>query len=178
MDDSQIRIRKPGMRTATIVDVLYADDCVLFTNTITAMQILIVVFDNVATLFGMELAIQKFKIVCNQYSRSIEREAQQEVAGDESTTLMHNTRGRQALAQMQINDESLFIDQRREDRGGTSIQVPGSAGCGQWGIGYGDSSTGMQDDETTFQGIRGPHFFAIMRSVLRCQGCKCSSVWY
>ena len=107
MDDSQIRIRKPGMRTATIVDVLYADDCVLFTNTITAMQILIVVFDNVATLFGMELAIQKFKIVCNQYSRSMEREAQ-EVAGDEST-LMHNTRGRQALAQMQINDESLFI---------------------------------------------------------------------
>ena len=41
------------MRTATIVDVLYADDCVLFTNTISAMQIMIVIFDDVATLFGM-----------------------------------------------------------------------------------------------------------------------------
>ena len=33
MDESQIQPKKPGMRTATIVDVLYADDCVLFTNT-------------------------------------------------------------------------------------------------------------------------------------------------
>ena len=34
MDGSQMQPRKLGMRTATIVDVLYADDCVLFTNTI------------------------------------------------------------------------------------------------------------------------------------------------
>ena len=38
MDDTQIHVRKPGMCTATIVDVLYADDCVLFTNTIRAIQ--------------------------------------------------------------------------------------------------------------------------------------------
>ena len=74
MDDSKIHIRKHGMRTATIVEVLYADDCVLFTNTIGAMQIMIEVFDDVTTLFGMELAINKTKIVCNQYSKAINRE--------------------------------------------------------------------------------------------------------
>ena len=40
MDDSQKQPRKPGMRTAIIVDVLYADNCVLFTSTISAMQII------------------------------------------------------------------------------------------------------------------------------------------
>jgi hypothetical protein len=64
MDDSQIT-QKKGMRIATLVDVLYADDCVLFTNTIRVMQTMI---DEVATLFGMELAIAKTKVVCNQYS--------------------------------------------------------------------------------------------------------------
>jgi hypothetical protein len=109
MDDSQIHIRKHGMRTATIVDVLYADDCVLFTNTIGAMQIMIEVFDDVTTLFGMELAINKTKIVCNQYSKAMERETQ-EIAGSATAgTPLHNTRGSQALAQMQINDASLFI---------------------------------------------------------------------
>ncbi len=109
MDDSQIHIRKHGMRTATIVVVLYADDCVLFTNTIGAMQIMIEVFDDVTTLFGMELAINKTKIVCNQYSKAMERETQ-EIAGNETVgTPLHNTRGSQELAQMQLNDASLFI---------------------------------------------------------------------
>ena len=62
MNDAQIRLRKPGMCTATIVDVLYADDCVLFTNTIAAMQIMIVVFDDVATLLGMELGLRSYVI--------------------------------------------------------------------------------------------------------------------
>ncbi len=63
------------IRTVTIVEVLYADDCVMFTNTIAAMQIMIVVFDDVAKLFGTELAIHKTKIVCNQYnSKAMERE--------------------------------------------------------------------------------------------------------
>ena len=53
MDDTQIHRRKPGMHTATIVDVLYADDCVLFTNTIRAMQRMMEVFDEVSTLCGM-----------------------------------------------------------------------------------------------------------------------------
>ena len=110
MDDSRIQSRNPGMRTATIVDVLYADDCVLFTNTISAMQIMIVIFDDVATLFGMELAIKKTKIVCNQYSMAMEREAQ-ELTGTATTgdALPHNTRGSQALARMQISDASLFL---------------------------------------------------------------------
>ena len=53
MDDTQIHRRKPGMHTATIVDVLYADDCVLFTNTVRAMQRMMEVFDEVSTLCGM-----------------------------------------------------------------------------------------------------------------------------
>ena len=66
-DDTQIRRHRPGMRTATVVNnVLYADDCVLFTNTIGTMQLMIVQFDEVSILFGMELAISKTKIVCNQ----------------------------------------------------------------------------------------------------------------
>ncbi len=47
IDEAQIHRRKPGMRTATIVDVLYADDCVLFTNTVRAMQSMMRVFDEV-----------------------------------------------------------------------------------------------------------------------------------
>ena len=38
MDDTQIHPRRSGWRTATVVDVLYADDCVLFTNTILFAQ--------------------------------------------------------------------------------------------------------------------------------------------
>jgi len=61
------------MHTATVVDVLYVDDCVLFTNTIRAIQLMIVVqFDEVSILFGMEFAISKTKIVCNQYSKAME----------------------------------------------------------------------------------------------------------
>jgi hypothetical protein len=93
------------MRTATIVDVLYADDCVIFTNTIAAIQIMIVVFDDVVKLlFGMELAIHKTKIVCNQYSKVMEREAQ-ELAGEIAATAsasMHNMRGRRALARIRL----------------------------------------------------------------------------
>jgi hypothetical protein len=48
---------------ATVVDALYADDCVLFTNTIHAMQLMIVQFDEVSVLFGMELAISMTEIV-------------------------------------------------------------------------------------------------------------------
>ena len=39
---------------------------------------MIVVFDDVANLFGMELAIHKTKIVCNQYSKAMERETQEQ----------------------------------------------------------------------------------------------------
>jgi len=63
MDDTQIRRHRPDMCTATVVDALYADDCVLFTNTIRAMQLMIVQFDEVSTLFGMELAISMTEIV-------------------------------------------------------------------------------------------------------------------
>ena len=57
LDDKQIQEKKPGFGKTTVVDVLYADDCVLFTNTIREMQTMVVCFDEVATIFGMELAI-------------------------------------------------------------------------------------------------------------------------
>ena len=108
MDDTQIHRRKPGMRTATVIDVLYADDCVIFANTIRAMQLMMVAFDEVATLFGMEVAITKTKVVCNNYSKAMEfeaREAERQVV----VTPQYNTRGSQELARLQVNDVTLFV---------------------------------------------------------------------
>ena len=72
LDDKQIQERKPGYAKATVVDVLYADDCVLFANTIREMQTMVICFDEVATIFGMELAIVKTKLVCNHFSNGME----------------------------------------------------------------------------------------------------------
>eukprot|EP01036_Dinobryon_divergens_P035907 gene35907-46617_t len=72
LDDKQIQERYPGFGKTTVVDVLYADDCVLFTNTIRAMQTMIIIFDEVSATFGMELATGKTKVVCNHYSKALE----------------------------------------------------------------------------------------------------------
>ena len=98
-----------GGSTATIVDVLYADDCVLFTNTIRSMQIMMVEFDEVATLFGMELAITKTKVVCNQYSKAMEIKAREAEDISIPTPVQHDTRGSRELARMQTNDHTLFV---------------------------------------------------------------------
>jgi hypothetical protein len=108
MDDTQMQSRKPGLRTTTIMDVLYADDCVLFTNTIRSMQSMMLIFDEVATLFGMELAIPKTKVVCNQYSKAMEIEAQEMEGPTISAPLQQRTRGRCELERMQTNDRALF----------------------------------------------------------------------
>ena len=50
LDDKQIQERKLGYGKATVVDVLYADDCVLFTNTIREMQTMVICFDEVASI--------------------------------------------------------------------------------------------------------------------------------
>jgi hypothetical protein len=74
LDDKQIQEKKPGFGKTTVVDVLYADDCVLFSNTVREMQAMVVCFDEVATIFGMELAIGKTKVVCNQrFLRAVSR---------------------------------------------------------------------------------------------------------
>ena len=99
MEDKQIQRGKPDMRTATIIDVLYADDCVLFANTIRVMQLMMVAFDEVATMFGMELATAKTKVVCNQYSKAMEIKAQ-EAEGQMPAALHYNTRGSQELARL------------------------------------------------------------------------------
>jgi hypothetical protein len=110
MDDKQMQPRKLGMRTATIVDVLYADDCVIFTNTIRAMQIMMKLFDDVSTLFGMELAINKTKVVCNQYSKAMEP-VEKEV--EEGPLLIgppqHNTRGSAEKARITDDAETPAI---------------------------------------------------------------------
>ena len=112
MDEAQIHQRKPGMRTATIVDVLYADDCVLFTNTVRAMQSMMRVFDEVSTMFGMELALKKTKVVCNQYSKALEsteRELEGQDLAQVPAAAQHDTRGSRALATMQVNDTQLHV---------------------------------------------------------------------
>ena len=109
MDDSQIQRRKHGMRTATIVDVLYADDCGLFTNTIRSMQIMMVEFDEVATLFGIKLAITKIKVVCNQYSKAMEIEEREAEETSMPTPVQHDTRGSRELTRMQTNDRTLLV---------------------------------------------------------------------
>lgn len=63
LDNGYINYKKIEMRTTTIVDILYADDCVLFNNTIRAM-------------LGMKLTIAKTKVVCNQFSKAMEIKAQ------------------------------------------------------------------------------------------------------
>ena len=108
LDDKQIQERKPGYGKATIVDVLYADDCVLFTNTIREMQTMVVCFDEVATIFGMELAIGKTKVVCNQFSKARELEAKKEDAGTDEE-LQHDTRGSRAMLDRLHNDPSLVV---------------------------------------------------------------------
>ena len=59
------------MNTFTLFDVLYADDCVLFANCVPAMQIMVEIFDEVATIFGMVIAIDKTKVICNAISKAM-----------------------------------------------------------------------------------------------------------
>ena len=57
--------------TFTLFDVLYADDCVLFANWVPAMQLMVDIFDQVATIFGMVIAIDKTKVICNSISKAM-----------------------------------------------------------------------------------------------------------
>ncbi len=49
-------------KTFTRFDVLYTDDCVLFANWVPAMQLTVDIFDQVATIFGVVIAIDKTKV--------------------------------------------------------------------------------------------------------------------
>ena len=91
-----------------MVDVLYADDCVLFTNTIREMQAMVVCFDEVATIFGMELAIGKTKVVCNHFSKAMELEARKGDAGTEEEPI-HDTRGSRAQLEQMQNDPTIVV---------------------------------------------------------------------
>ena len=59
------------MKTFTLLDVLYADDCVLFANWVPAMQKMVDIFDQIATIFGMVIAIDKTKVICNAISKAM-----------------------------------------------------------------------------------------------------------
>ena len=108
LDDKQIQKKKPGYDKATVIDVLYADDCVLFTNTIREMQTMVVCFDEVATIFGMELAIGKTKVVCNHFSKAMELEVRKGDAETEEEP-RHNTRGGRSLMELMHNEPSLLV---------------------------------------------------------------------
>jgi hypothetical protein len=58
-------------KTFTLFDVLYADDCVLFANWVPAIQIMVDLFDQIATIFGMVIAIDKTKVICNAISKAM-----------------------------------------------------------------------------------------------------------
>ena len=60
----------------TLLDVLYADDCVLFGNSVSSMQIMVDVFEDLATKFGMEVSIDKTKVICNGVSKVAYMEAE------------------------------------------------------------------------------------------------------
>ena len=45
------------------------DDCVLFLNSVKAMQAIVSIFDSLATEFGMEVSIEKTKVICNHTSK-------------------------------------------------------------------------------------------------------------
>ncbi len=71
---------------------------------------MMVEFDEMATRFGMELAITKTKVVCNQYSKAMESEAREaEDTSIPTPAAQHDTRGRRELARLQTNDRTLFV---------------------------------------------------------------------
>jgi hypothetical protein len=55
----------------TLLDVLYADDCVLFGNSVSSMQIMVDTFEGLATKFGMEVSIDKTKVIFNGVSKVV-----------------------------------------------------------------------------------------------------------
>ena len=59
------------IKTFMLFDVLYADDCVLFANWVPAMQLMVDIFDQIATIFGMVIAIDKTKVICNAISKAM-----------------------------------------------------------------------------------------------------------
>ena len=109
LDDKQIQEKKPGYGRVTVVDVLYADDCILFSNTIRDMQTMVVCFDEVATIFGMELAIGKTKVVCNHFSKAMELEARKAETEIEEEVPQQDTRHSRILTELLRNDPSLLV---------------------------------------------------------------------
>lgn len=76
------------------------------------MQILMSLFDDVSILFGMELAISKTKVVCNQYSKAIMeliRERKLVEGHVLPSPSQHNTIGRVELTRIQDKDGMLLV---------------------------------------------------------------------
>ena len=73
LDQKRLNKKTAVNSSFTLLDVLYADDCVLFSNSVRAMQSMVTTFDSIATAFGMEISIDKTKVICNEVSRRGER---------------------------------------------------------------------------------------------------------
>ena len=79
-------------------------------TTVCCSRTQLVLFDEVSTLFGMELAINKTKIVCNHYSKAMELEARnEEYGGRVMEEAQHDTRGSRTRVESQTEDVSLFM---------------------------------------------------------------------
>lgn len=51
----------PNVNNLVVYDILYADDCVIFCNSETGLQIMMDTLDRIATEYGMKIAIKKPK---------------------------------------------------------------------------------------------------------------------
>ena len=70
LDQKRLNKKTAVNSSFTLLDVLYADDCVLCSNSVRAMQSMVTTtFDSIATAFGMEISIDKTKVICNKVSR-------------------------------------------------------------------------------------------------------------
>jgi exonuclease III len=78
LDPTRLNKKTTNNGVFTLLDVLYADDCVLFANSISAMQTMVTEFDAVATKFGMEVSIEKTKVICNGMSKISYTEAEED----------------------------------------------------------------------------------------------------
>ena len=79
---------------------------------------MVICFDEVATIFGMELAIiGKTKVVCNHFfSKSMELEARKGDAATEEEP-QHDTRGSRTLLELLQNDSSFSGTYNQGTRG-------------------------------------------------------------
>jgi hypothetical protein len=94
LDMARLNKKTAPSSSFTLLDVLYADDCVLFGNSVSSMQIMVDIFDNLAAKFGMEVSIDKTKVICNGISKLAYIEAEENQMNEEALQSRNRRRRR------------------------------------------------------------------------------------